>query len=224
MPSKYIVKTFIENGYYHIYNRGVEKRDIFIDEQDCKIFSHYCKLYLSPVEELNNLNLPGLRIYRFIRQNLSKELDLLVFSLMPNHIHLVMKQTVSDGITKFMRRLLTSYVMYFNKKYNRVGVLFQDTYKAINIPNDSYLLYLSKYIHLNPFGVKSSIDFNNYSSYPYYLGQKHASWIKPYEILSYFNNSKSKGSKHISSYKSFIEDYLEDSSNTLSDLTLEESH
>jgi len=150
MPARNIVKSYIENGYYHIYNRGVEKRDIFLDEQDCKVFLHYLKLYLSPIEELRELNLPGLRILRFIRLNLSQEVNLLAFSLMPNHIHLQIKQTTKDGIVKFMRRLSTSYVMYFNRKYQRVGALFQNTYKAVLIESDPHLLHLSRYVHLNP--------------------------------------------------------------------------
>ena len=70
MPAKNIVKTYIENGYYHIYNRGVEKRNIFQDEQDCKVFLHYLKMYLSTPEELMELNQPGIRIQRFIPLNL----------------------------------------------------------------------------------------------------------------------------------------------------------
>ncbi|MBI3092873.1 MAG: transposase, partial [Candidatus Levybacteria bacterium] len=136
MPSKNIIKEYIENGYYHIYTRGVEKRDIFLDKQDCVVFFHYLRLYLSSIEELESQNNPGARIQRFIPLNLSKEIDLLSFSLMPNHIHLQIKQYTKDGIIKFMRRILTSYVMYFNKKYQRIGTLFQSTYKAARIESD----------------------------------------------------------------------------------------
>ncbi len=223
MPSKNIIKQYVENGYYHIYNRGVEKREIFLDEQDCLIFLHYLKLYLSPIEELKQLDLPGLRISRFIRLNLSTEIDLLAFALMPNHIHLQIKQKTSNGIVKLMKRLATAYVMYFNKKYLRVGSLFQNTYKATLIETDEYLLHLSRYIHLNPAKVThKKINFREFSSYPYYLGQKQASWIKPQEILSYFRSAKRKNLKDILSYQSFVEDFKESSTEVLGPLILED--
>lgn len=222
MPSKNIIKEYIENGYYHIYTRGVEKRDIFLDKQDCVVFFHYLRLYLSSIEELESQNNPGARIQRFIPLNLSKEIDLLSFSLMPNHIHLQIKQHTKDGIIKFMRRILTSYVMYFNKKYQRIGTLFQSTYKAARIESDMYLLHLSRYIHLNPLKVNSAINFIDFSSYLYYLGHKKASWVKPEEILSFFRSAKRQDLQEVSSYQSFVEDYLEDSSEILGSLVIED--
>lgn len=223
MPSKNIVKEYVENGYYHIYNRGVEKRTIFLDEQDCTIFLHYLKLYLSPIEELKQLNLPGFRILKFIRLNLFQEIDLLAFALMPNHIHLQIKQKTSDGIIKLMKRLATGYVMYFNRKYKRVGSLFQNRYKAARIETDEYLLHLSRYIHLNPAKiVDKTISFKNFSSYPYYLGQKHASWVKPQEILGYFRSAQKKNFKDILSYQSFVADYKESPAEILGSLIMEE--
>lgn len=224
MPSINIVKPYVENGHYHIYNRGVEKRDIFLDEQDCKVFLHYIKLYLSPVDELMQLQtqLPGLRIQRFIPLNLSQEIDLLSYSLMPNHFHLQIKQQTKNGIVKFMRRLTTSYVMYFNKKYKRVGGLFQNSYKGVLIESDTYLLHLSRYIHLNPSKLSGTVvNFNDYSSYQYFLGNKSASWIKPQEIINHFKNAQRIYLKDILSYQSFVEDYQEDSAETLGNLTLE---
>lgn len=211
MPSRNIIKQYVEDGYYHIYNRGVEKRNIFIEEQDCAVFLHYLKLYLSPIEELKQLNLPGLRVLKFIQLNLSQEVVLLVFALMPNHIHLLIKQRTVDGMVKLMKRLATGYVMYFNRKYKRVGSLFQNRYKAALIENDSYLLHLSRYIHLNPTKIDNDkIDFKKFSSYPYYLGKKHASWVKPQEILSFFESAQKKDLKDTHSYQSFVEDYVED--------------
>lgn len=222
VPAKNILKEYLENGYYHLYNRGVEKRDIFLDKQDCTVFLHYLKMYLSPVEELKKISIPNTRINRFIPLNLSRELDLLSFSLMPNHFHLQVKQYTKDAITKFMRRLLTGYVVYFNKKYQRVGPLFQNRYKAILIDNESFLLHLSRYIHLNPLNTQSTINFLSFSSYPYYLGKKQASWMKPQEILDYFKSSLRKDIKDLLSYESFVQDYKEDSKEILGNLTLEE--
>ncbi len=223
MPSKNIVKEYIENGYYHIYNRGVEKRTIFLDEQDCIVFLHYLKLYLSPIDELKQLDLPGLRVLKFIRLNLSQEIDLLAFALMPNHVHLQIKQKTADGIVKLMKRLATAYVMYFNRKYKRVGSLFQNRYKAALIETDEYLLHLSRYIHLNPSKiVHKTVNFKDFSSYPYYMSQKHTSWIKPQEILGYFRSAQRKDLKDILSYQSFVEDFKESSAELLGPLILEE--
>ncbi len=223
MPSKNIVKQYIEDGYYHIYNRGVEKRTIFQDEQDCIIFLHYLKLYLTPVEELQQLDLPGMKISKFISLNLSQEINLLAFALMPNHIHLQIKQKTSDGIVKLMKRLTTAYVMYFNRKYKRVGSLFQNRYKAALIETDEYLLHLSRYIHLNPVKIiDKAINFRDFSSYPYYLGQKHTSWVKPQEILDYFSSAQRKDFKDVLSYQSFVEDYKESAAEILGSLVLEE--
>lgn len=223
MPSKNIIKDYVENGYYHIYNRGVEKRTIFLDEQDCIVFLHYLKLYLSPIEELKQIDLPGLRVLKFIQLNLSQEIDLLAFALMPNHIHLQIKQKTSRGIVKLMKRLTTAYVMYFNRKYERVGSLFQNRYKAALIETDGYLLHLSRYIHLNPSKIDNGkINFRDFSSYPYYLGQKNASWMKPQEILSYFRTAQRRDLKDILSYQSFVEDFNENSTKILGSLILEE--
>lgn len=222
MPSRNIVKTYTENGYYHIYNRGVEKRTIFLDEHDCRVFLLYLKLYLSPIEELKNQNITGIRMYRFLPQNLSTEADLLCYALMPNHFHLLVKQYTNSGITKLMRRLTTSYVMYFNRKYKRVGGLFQNSFKAAFIDKDEYLLQCSRYIHLNPTKITSNIDFLELSSYPNYLGKKHASWVKPKEILDYFKNPEKQHANNSFSYQDFFEDLNGNTEEILGDLTLED--
>lgn len=224
MPSRNIVKTYIENGCYHIYNRGVEKRQIFLDETDCRVFFHYLKLYLSPVNEIEllQLQMPKLRIQRFIPLNLYAEIDLFAIALMPNHFHLLMQQSTREAIIKLMQRVTTAYTMYFNKKYKRIGSLFQGTYKAILVESDNYLLHLSRYIHLNSKQINTDlINFNNFSSYPYYLGHRQASWIKPEKILSFFKSTMRTDFKNFLSYQSFVEDYQIDPIEILEDLTLE---
>lgn len=217
MPSKNTVKVYT-SGYYHIYNRGVEKREIFNSTQDCKVFLYYLKIYLLPLDAIKKDTELGLIKARFLSLNLSNETDLVSFALMPNHFHLLIRQTSTDGITKLMKRLTTGYSMYFNKKNNRVGPLFQGVFKACYIPNDEYLLHLSRYIHLNPHKLNTSINFNDFNSYPYFLGTKYAEWIKPQSILQHFN-----ASSNVFSYKSFVEDYKSDSLEVLGDLILEES-
>lgn len=208
MPAKNSVKQFIENGYYHIYNRGVEKRVIFLDEQDYAVFLSYLKRYLEPPQGSDP-------------KSLAEEVNLLAFCLMPNHFHLLAKQITKNGITKLIRAVCTKYVMYFNKKYERVGTLFQGKYKAVMIDTDAYLLHLSRYIHLNPAYPGSDPKSYEYSSFSYYLGKRNATWIKPNEILDFFKSAKRIGKKDYLSYQSFVEDYPEDSAESLEELTLE---
>ncbi len=208
MPAKNSIKQFIENGYYHLYNRGVEKRNIFLDDQDYAVFLSYIKQYL----ESNTGSDP---------KSLADEVDLISFCLMPNHFHFLAKQKTIDGITKFIRAICTNYVMYFNKKYDRVGTLFQGKYKGILLDNDVYLLHLSRYIHLNPTKIGSDPK-NSYSSYNYYLGKKHADWLKPEEIMSFFKSARKTSLKDYLSYESFVDDYIIGSEEILGGLTIED--
>ncbi len=221
MPTKNTIKTYIENGYYHIYSRGVDKREIFLDQQDCAIFLYYLKIYLSNPEDLSKeLTSPKI-LFKITNLNLSKEIDLLSFALMPNHFHLQLKQYTVNGIEKLTRRALTGYVQYFNKKYKRVGTLFESTYKAILVQTETQHLYLSSYIHRNPMKlVNPKMDFIQFSSYPYYRGEKNASWIKPQEILSFFKKTYDKS--ELLSYTNFVESFKENPSQVLENLTLEE--
>ena len=164
---------FSNDNYYHIYNRGADKRQIFLDSSDYVRFIHY--LY----DFNDNKIIPNFS--RDIEGGPASNIklrDLLVeiisFCLMPNHFHLILKQVKDGGITKFMRKLSTGYVMYFNKRNKRSGVLFQGKFKAILIDNDEYLAHLSRYIHINPLEISNS-NLNNYrwSSYLDYVGIKN---------------------------------------------------
>lgn len=212
MPAKNTVKQFIENGYYHIYNRGVEKRNIFLDKQDYAVFLNYLKKYLDPILGSDPL---------WRRKSLTQETELLVFCLMPNHFHLLVKQKTINGMTKLMRAICTNYVMYFNTKYERVGGLFQGKYKAVLILDDIYLLHLSRYIHLNPYIGSDPLSNYPYSSYNHYLGKRNSAWIKPGEILAFFKTAQKMSLRDCLSYQSFVEDYKNDPEEVLGEFTLE---
>lgn len=204
MPRKNSRKTLFENGYYHIYNRGVAKQEIFRDNQDYGVFLRFLKEYLLPLDH------PDLRALHKLAPrrnptNCSSDVKLLVYCLMPNHFHLLLKNVTEKGLEKFMRAVGTNYAMYFNKRYERVGPLYQGVYRAVQVETDEQLVYLSKYIHTNP---KKLMDTRvrplyeySYSSYQNYLNQRHQGWLDTKEILSFFSN-------HIPtlSYKSFIEE------------------
>lgn len=189
MPSRNTIKEFAPEQFYHVYNRGVEKRTIFLDDQDYTVFLGLLKKYLTGKDDaLKNR-------HRF--DNLDGQIDLLAYCLMPNHIHLLFYQRTEDGISKLMRRVMTGYAMYFNNRYQRVGALFQGRYKAANINADGYLHHISRYIHMNP---EDYIKWP-YSSLPYYTGsKKNPNWLKPQTILELFENDAEQ-------YLEFLRDY-----------------
>ena len=226
MPSKNSIKTYVSDSYYHIYNRGVEKRTIFEDEQDYKVFLKYLKQYLSPPPDPLKLKqeftLQGASFKGIPRQvkNYHDDINLIAYCLMPNHFHLLIKQRPKNSIEGFMRSIATRYSMYFNKKYDRVGKLFQGHYKASLILEDAYLLHLTRYIHLNPSEITSNLK-DAYSSYADYLELRNTSWVKPDIVLKFFNNQVLPEFKKVNSYKKFVEEYDKDSDVILGDLTLE---
>ena len=135
-------------------------------------------------------------------------------------------------MTKLIKRICTSYSMYFNKKYERVGSLFQGIYKAINIEDENYLLHLSRYIHLNPSEILrvdpfkgSTLELGSYrwSSYPEYVGKRKTEWVKTDLILSYFSSVKSSdlSLKDLNTYQSFVEEYPTEAKEIIGKLSLE---
>lgn len=189
MPKRNVIKQYADHSFYHIYSRGVAKQPVFKDGEDYEVFLNLCKRYLSKLEAKN----PTRHSY----PNYSQTIQLLCYSLMPNHFHLLVYQSdENDAITKFMRSLLTSYSMFFNKKYQRVGPVFQSRYLASLIDSDQYLAHISRYIHLNP----PDWQKNTYSSIAYYYGKKQSDWVKSRQILDLFDNNPKK-------YMDFLHDY-----------------
>lgn len=222
MPAKNSIKQYLENGFYHIYNRGVEKRKIFLDEQDYRVFLSYFKDYLLPKDEkflydkLNDINTSYKekdKILKLLRlNNFFDEISLLCYCLMSNHFHFLIRQNDLQSIDYFMNSLGTRYTMYFNRKYKRVGPLYQERYKAVMVTNDEQLLYLSAYIHrqslekLASQGHALQGHLRGYkekqpSSFLDYLGLRKTPWIKSDEILSFFTKNKNN---YPLSYEAFV--------------------
>ncbi|MFH0943490.1 MAG: transposase [Candidatus Beckwithbacteria bacterium] len=198
MPAKNVVKEFYPDAYYHIYNRGVAKQTIFIDEQDYKSFLSYLKIYLSSIDKSIKVS-PSRKL-----KNYFQKLRLLAYCLMPNHFHLFIWQENKNSISEFMQSILTKYSMYFNKKYKRIGPVFQGKYKAVRIVSENQFTYLSKYLHRNPFQILptgSDLEGYKYSSYQNYLRKFSQSWLDINEILNYFSKTKT-----FNSYKNFVEE------------------
>lgn len=204
MPSRNIIKPYIAGGIYHIYNRGVEKRIIFIDQKDYTVFLRFLKEALLNPVLLNTAN--ALIPTKRRSKNFFGTLDLLAYCLMPNHFHLLVKQQTERGIEEFMQSLATRYSIYFNWRHERIGCLFQNTYKATHISDEPYLLHVSRYIHRNPSEYTDDLT-TAYSSYAEYLGIRNTQWVKSQEILSYFSHSTTQSlTKQFNSYQSFVED------------------
>src|SRR5688572_15702784 len=126
MPSPNIVKVYAPNQYYHLYNRGLDKRPIFIDDHDYRVFLDYVKVALSPLSEIEKFDLAvELRNRKLRRNHYPEDIELLAFCLMSNHFHIFIYQKSTHAIKNLMQSVITGYVQYFNRRHNRLGPLFQ---------------------------------------------------------------------------------------------------
>lgn len=222
MPAKNAIKEYEAGGYYHIYNRGVNKQTIFEDEKDYKTFLSFFEFYLTPAVDLQGESLKENISPSRILKNYFGEITLLAYCLMPNHFHLFVKQETDRGIDNFMRSLATKYVRFYNTRYDRIGPLFQGPYKAVRIENEYQFTYLSKYIHRNPmdlFTYKESprrLSEYKYSSYGNYLHLFSQSWVDTGEILGLFLATNKNYS-----YENFIEGGEPDDITIISTLTID---
>ncbi|MEK7554335.1 MAG: transposase [Patescibacteria group bacterium] len=179
--------SFAPDEFYHVYNRGTEKRNVFMSRADRNRF--LALLYLANQSEPTDLKLQGSTLLEITEQRTGDPLvEIVAYCLMPNHFHLLIRELEEGGISKFMQKLTTGYTMYFNKKYERNGSLFQGRFKATHVADDRYLRYLISYIHLNPVkliepkwketGIMDIVRAERYleeyaqSSYLDYLGRK----------------------------------------------------
>ena len=117
---------------------------------------------------------------------------------MPNHFHLFLFQSDKTAMSRLIRAVCGSYTIYFNKKYKRLGPLFQSRFKASRIDSDECYMYISKYVHLNPKNYKTW----EWSSLPYFRGDKVSSWVKPSLVLEMF--------KSVEEYMKFLEQDIDD--------------
>lgn len=214
------------NGcFYHIYNRGVDKRNIFLEKNDYFRFITY-------LTEFNGArHVPNIRrIVQGLTLNIfdkgKRLVDIISFCLIPNHFHMILRQLIDNGVSKFMQKIGTGYTMYFNKKNERTGSLFESTYKPKLIETDEYLMYLSKYIHLNCMdliepgwkeeGIKDwdrAIKFlENYrwSSYLDYIGKYNFPYIINKEPLQEYFKTPEEYKKYVQSWMKKDIDLLKD--------------
>lgn len=144
---------FAPGEYYHLYNRGTDKRKIFLDNADQERFISLLYLCNSgiPIHRSDHMGASLKKILSVPRE--TELVDIGAYCLMTNHFHLLVHEQTEGGISIFMQKLATAYTMYFNKKNTRTGALFEGRFRAQHVQNDEHLKYLFAYIHLNPIGI-----------------------------------------------------------------------
>lgn len=149
--------SFAPTEFYHCFNRGVEKREIFCDEEDL----HY---FIKSVTAYNTEEVLGKLRLQEVHKPKNPPISILAFCLLPNHFHILLENNLEDGASKYFQRLLGGYTMYFNKKYKRTGSLFQGTFKSKHIPDDQALRQVFAYVKFN-YKVHSLGDQSLFSSF-----------------------------------------------------------
>ncbi len=182
---------FEPENYYHIYNRGVDKRSIFQDKEDLARFLE-CMNDFNTEEATGGLFQLSFTKDKSLRGSTSKLVRFVSYCLNQNHYHFILEPLVQDGIQKFMHRIATGYTMFFNEKYDRSGALFQGRYKSVHVENNAYLLHLSVYVNLNNrvhLGLNEPwIEELQFSSFKEYSGVNTNNFCEKGIILDQFNS------------------------------------
>lgn len=215
----------------HVMNRGVDKRNIFIQERDYFRFIHdlYTFNDTAPADNLTYLFGKSMDIARPYERELLVEI--LAFCLMPNHYHLLLKPLFDDGVALFMKKLNMGYAKYFNEKYKRSGALFEGRYRLVTVAEDPHFIHLPYYIHLNPLDLMAPewrkrqlrspekalkfLDTYRWSSHLDYSGKKNFPLVTQRNFLTECFGDPTR-------YRSNLEEWLRDMRvNDISHLTLE---
>jgi REP element-mobilizing transposase RayT len=185
---KYPIKA---GCYYHIFNRGNNRQEIFIEERNYNYF------------------------YSKIIDAFDDTIKLICYCLMPNHYHLIAYPNFDEALEKAMQKIATGYSRAINKSYGRTGHLFEGPYQAKLVPNNNYLLHLSRYIHLNPLsaGLVDKIEDWKHSSYLVYTGKSEDVFIENSIVMEQFKSPLD--------YKEFVKSFSEESKYYLKDVLIE---
>lgn len=197
----------LANGeYYHVYNRGTDKRTIFQDELDFQRFWESILKFnvKDPIGSIyeSRFNKLGNRTSK--KTNNEKLVEFVCYCINPNHYHFLLRQVSDNGISEFIKRLSGGYTRYFNEKYKRSGVLFQGKFKAIHVDTDAYILHLSAYINLNYAVHKLGRPVTKFikSSWDEFIGNDIENNCVKDIVLDQFNSTKE--------YKKFAMDSLKE--------------
>lgn len=233
MPSKYRIKTFTVGKIYHIYNRGLDDREVFGGGDEFELLEQLLKRYLTDYAPEQNSRFKGEKPYRVRHKQemvLRGKVDLLAYCLMPDHMHLLLAEKETGAITRLLRRILTFYSMEYNRKRKRRGPVFLGTYKAVEVEGEEMLKAVSRLIHLNPV-VKSirrfalvetvagsRLDEYRYSSYQDYVSGQRREWVNPMPILDLFGGDNTQGRQAYRNYVEKTQDRSENAGELMMDI------
>ena|SRR3989338_2556695 len=193
---------FAAGEFFHVYNRGVDKRTIFTQRKDFDRFLQSMEEFntIEPIGSLYENNFFKIK-FGHRKSKTSKLVNVVCYCLNPNHYHLILEPVIDDGISEFMRRLSIGYTKYFNIRYKRNGVLFQGRFKSSHINSNEYLLYTSAYVNLNNLAHRLRGETFR-SSWSEYISSSPKKFCENGVILKQFRNR--------GEYKTFAEDSLPD--------------
>lgn len=196
-------EPLVTGEYYHVYNRGTDKRSIFKNKLDIERF------FVSMTEFNTVESIGSLYENSFLKHQLgrptSKLVEFVAYCLNSNHYHFLIKQKVDDGVSEYMKKLGGGYTKYFNQKYKRSGVLFQGRFKSKHIDTNEYLLHLSAYINLNNKEELSGHKQLSKSSFDEYLGKSNDLLCKTDIVLGQFKNQNDYNKFALSSLEDISE-------------------
>lgn len=201
--------------YYHVFNRGLDKRVIYPSDS-------YRERFITTTILSRLSKAPKATVF-FKQEKLGAAppqedmektwgpsfVDILAYVLMPNHFHFLLKELIDAGVAKFMHRLGTAYTKYFNIRQEREGRLFTSTYKQVRVETDEQLIHTNRYIHINPWvSSYTKIDLKDLRKYPWsslpnYLRSKRDLSCQPEEVLRFFASPRD--------YWKFISEGIENS-------------
>lgn len=189
MPSRNTSRQDLPDSYYHVYTRGNNRMNIFVDPSDKDYFLYLVSRHLS--------NVPIFSKQGYEYPHYRNKIELLAYCLMDNHIHLLVYQIEPRTLSQLMRSVMTAYSSYFNRKHLRTGPLLESRFKASLIDRDSYLLHISRYVHLNP------RDWRKYShsSLKHIRKATEPDWLQSERLLAEYGSRDE--------YVQFVADYEE---------------
>ena len=199
--------TFTNGELFHVYNRGVDKRIIFIDKYDAQRFFQSI-VEFNAVNPIGSLYENSFNKFGGETPKLKKLVNIIAYCLNPNHFHLILEQLVDGGISEFMKRLGGGFTNYFNNKYKRSGSLFQGVFKDIHIDTNEYLLHVSAYVNLNDrahkLGGETPKLVKSMSSWGEYTDKVATGICKKEIVLGQFKNTDEYKEFALSSLESII--------------------
>lgn len=203
--------VFANDEIYHVFNRGVERRPTFTDKNEytraiTSINFYRFQQSLTGLASYLKLNLEKREaLFNSLFNEKNKLVEIISYCLMPNHFHLLLKQVINNGISIFLSNFTNSYTRYFNIKHTRIGPLYQGVFKAVRMESTEQLIYVNRYVHLNPISslIVSENKLDNYpwSSLAEYLGMEREKICNTKIVLDQFSS--------VESYRKYMHDQID---------------